>query len=29
MVDLVLGANDEVIGVETYFGVAFQSPAIN
>ncbi len=22
--DLVLGANDEVIGVETYFGVAFQ-----
>lgn len=26
--DLVLGANDEVIGVQTYFGVAFQSPAV-
>lgn len=26
--DLVLGANDEVIGVETYFGVAFQSPTV-
>jgi tRNA uridine 5-carboxymethylaminomethyl modification enzyme len=26
--DLVLGANDEVIGVETYFGVAFQAPAV-
>lgn len=26
--DLVLGANDQVIGVETYFGVAFQSPAV-
>lgn len=27
-VDLVLGANDEVIGVETYFGVAFQCKAV-
>ena len=26
--DLVVGANDEVIGVETYFGVAFQSPTV-
>jgi len=26
--DLVLGANDEVIGVETYFGVAFQCKAL-
>ncbi|HEY9603531.1 MAG TPA: tRNA uridine-5-carboxymethylaminomethyl(34) synthesis enzyme MnmG [Allocoleopsis sp.] len=26
--DLVLGANDEVIGVQTYFGVAFQAPAV-
>lgn len=26
--DLVLGANDEVIGVETYFGAAFQAPAV-
>jgi tRNA uridine 5-carboxymethylaminomethyl modification enzyme len=26
--DLVLGANDEVIGVQTYFGVAFQCPAV-
>ena len=26
--DLVLGANDEVIGVETYFGVALQAPAV-
>ncbi len=26
--DLVLGTNDEVIGVETYFGVAFQAPAV-
>ena len=26
--DLVLGANDEVIGVETYFGVGFQAPAV-
>ncbi|PPS43882.1 tRNA uridine-5-carboxymethylaminomethyl(34) synthesis enzyme MnmG [Chroococcidiopsis sp. TS-821] len=26
--DLVLGANDEVIGVETYFGVGFQSPTV-
>jgi len=26
--DLVLGANDEVIGVKTYFGVAFQAPAV-
>ena len=26
--DLILGKNDEVIGVETYFGVAFQSPAV-
>ncbi|MCP2732122.1 tRNA uridine-5-carboxymethylaminomethyl(34) synthesis enzyme MnmG [Limnofasciculus baicalensis] len=26
--DLVLGKNDEVIGVETYFGVAFQSPTV-
>ncbi|MBW4665435.1 MAG: tRNA uridine-5-carboxymethylaminomethyl(34) synthesis enzyme MnmG [Chroococcus sp. CMT-3BRIN-NPC107] len=26
--DLVIGANDEIIGVETYFGVAFQAPAV-
>ena len=26
--DLVLGANDEVIGVQTYFGVAFQCQAV-
>ena len=26
--DLVLGANQEVIGVETYFGVAFQCQAV-
>ncbi len=26
--DLLLGANDEVIGVETYFGVAFQAAAV-
>lgn len=26
--DLVLGANDEVLGVETYFGVAFQCQAV-
>lgn len=26
--DLVLGANEEVIGVKTYFGVAFQAPAV-
>jgi len=26
--DLVIGANDEVIGVETYFGVAFQAPTV-
>ncbi|PSN18209.1 tRNA uridine-5-carboxymethylaminomethyl(34) synthesis enzyme MnmG [filamentous cyanobacterium CCP5] len=26
--DLVLGANDEVIGVETYFGVAFKCRAV-
>ena len=26
--DLILGANDEVIGVETYFGVAFQCQAV-
>ncbi|MBD2523086.1 tRNA uridine-5-carboxymethylaminomethyl(34) synthesis enzyme MnmG [Nostoc sp. FACHB-133] len=26
--DLVLGANDEVIGVETYFGVGFQCKAV-
>ncbi len=26
--DLILGANDEVIGVETYFGVGFQAPAV-
>ncbi|WP_414542552.1 tRNA uridine-5-carboxymethylaminomethyl(34) synthesis enzyme MnmG [Nostoc sp. CCY0012] len=26
--DLVLGANDEIIGVETYFGVAFQCQAV-
>jgi tRNA uridine 5-carboxymethylaminomethyl modification enzyme len=26
--DLVLGANQEVRGVETYFGVAFQAPAV-
>ncbi len=28
VIDLVLGANDEVIGVETYFGVGFQAPAV-
>ncbi|WYM00438.1 MAG: tRNA uridine-5-carboxymethylaminomethyl(34) synthesis enzyme MnmG [Gloeotrichia echinulata CP02] len=26
--DLILGANDEVIGVETYFGVTFQCKAV-
>ncbi len=26
--DLILGANDEVIGVETYFGTAFQCKAV-
>ncbi len=26
--DLVLGSNDEVIGVETYFGVGFQATAV-
>ncbi len=26
--DLVLGANDEVVGVETYFGVGFQCQAV-
>jgi tRNA uridine 5-carboxymethylaminomethyl modification enzyme len=26
--DLVLGANDEVIGIQTYFGVAFQCKAV-
>ncbi|MUL37363.1 tRNA uridine-5-carboxymethylaminomethyl(34) synthesis enzyme MnmG [Gloeocapsopsis dulcis] len=26
--DLVLGANDEVVGVETYFGVGFKSPTV-
>lgn len=26
--DLVLGANDEVLGVETYFGVAFECKAV-
>ncbi|WP_341530932.1 tRNA uridine-5-carboxymethylaminomethyl(34) synthesis enzyme MnmG [Nostoc sp. UHCC 0302] len=26
--DLVLGANDEIIGVETYFGMAFQCKAV-
>ncbi|NDJ17444.1 tRNA uridine-5-carboxymethylaminomethyl(34) synthesis enzyme MnmG [Myxacorys almedinensis] len=26
--DLILGANDEVIGVQTYFGVAFQCNAV-
>lgn len=26
--DLILGANDEIIGVETYFGVAFQCQAV-
>lgn len=26
--DLVLGANDEVVGVETYFGVAFKCKAV-
>jgi tRNA uridine 5-carboxymethylaminomethyl modification enzyme len=26
--DLILGANEEVIGVETYFGVAFQCKAV-
>jgi len=28
VIDLVLGANDEVIGVETYFGVAFECKAV-
>ncbi len=28
VVDLVLGANDEVVGVETYFGVAFACKAL-
>ncbi len=28
VIDLVLGANDQVIGVETYFGVALQAPAV-
>ncbi|MEH2196100.1 MAG: tRNA uridine-5-carboxymethylaminomethyl(34) synthesis enzyme MnmG [Nostoc sp.] len=28
VIDLVLGANDEVIGVETYFGVGFQCKAV-
>lgn len=28
VINLVLGANEEVIGVETYFGVAFQAPAV-
>ncbi|MEH2337532.1 tRNA uridine-5-carboxymethylaminomethyl(34) synthesis enzyme MnmG [Nostoc sp.] len=28
VVDLVLGANDQVIGVETYFGVGFQCKAV-
>ena len=28
VIDLVLGANDEVMGVETYFGVGFQAPAV-
>ncbi|HLO87894.1 MAG TPA: tRNA uridine-5-carboxymethylaminomethyl(34) synthesis enzyme MnmG [Nostocaceae cyanobacterium] len=26
--DLILGANDQIIGVETYFGVAFQCQAV-
>jgi tRNA uridine 5-carboxymethylaminomethyl modification enzyme len=26
--DLVIGANDEIVGVETYFGVAFQAPTV-
>ncbi|MBD2388700.1 tRNA uridine-5-carboxymethylaminomethyl(34) synthesis enzyme MnmG [Cylindrospermum sp. FACHB-282] len=26
--DLVLGANDEIIGLQTYFGMAFQCPAV-
>ncbi len=26
--DLVIGANDEIVGVETYFGVAFQASAV-
>ncbi len=26
--DLILGANDHVIGVQTYFGVGFQAPAV-
>jgi tRNA uridine 5-carboxymethylaminomethyl modification enzyme len=26
--DLVLGPNDEVVGVETYFGVAFKCQAV-
>jgi tRNA uridine 5-carboxymethylaminomethyl modification enzyme len=26
--DLVIGSNDEVIGVETYFGVGFQAAAV-
>ena len=26
--DLVIGANDEVVGVETYFGVAFQARSV-
>ncbi|PIG94794.1 tRNA uridine-5-carboxymethylaminomethyl(34) synthesis enzyme MnmG [Gloeocapsopsis sp. IPPAS B-1203] len=26
--DLVLGANDEIVGVETYFGVGFKSPTV-
>jgi tRNA uridine 5-carboxymethylaminomethyl modification enzyme len=28
VIDLVLGANDEVVGVETYFGVAFACKAV-
>ncbi|KJH72162.1 tRNA uridine-5-carboxymethylaminomethyl(34) synthesis enzyme MnmG [Aliterella atlantica] len=28
VIDLVIGANDEIIGVETYFGVAFQAPTV-
>ncbi len=28
VIDLVLGTNDEVIGVETYFGVGFQAAAV-
>ncbi|MEH2303607.1 MAG: tRNA uridine-5-carboxymethylaminomethyl(34) synthesis enzyme MnmG [Nostoc sp.] len=28
VIDLVLGANDQVIGVETYFGVGFQCKAV-